>query len=73
MKYNIIVKAKNSKVRSSLLGVFFPYHDSIMFTYHVEFHGGSRSDGNMIFSDIYHLVDYLMDDCGCDFLYFKKL
>lgn len=73
-KFNVMeVIAENSQVRSTLHGIFTPFRDGIIFTFRVVFYGGSRSQGNLTFSDISDLTDYLLDDCGYDSITFKKL
>ena len=67
------VIAKNSKVRSTLHGVLTANAGGgIMFTFRIEFYGGLRAQGNLIFSSISDLTDYLLDDCGYDLLTYKK-
>ena len=67
------VIAKNSKVCSSLHGVFTPLRDGIIFSFRVVFYSGSRYQGSFMFSDISDLTDYLFDDCGFDSLTLKKI
>lgn len=67
------VIAENSKDRSTLHGIFSPFRDGIMFTFRVVIYGGSRTQGNLSFSDISDLTDYLLDDCGYESITFKKL
>ena len=67
------VIAKNSKLRSTLHGVLTANAGGgIMFTFRIDFYGGSRSQGNLIFVDISDLTDYLLDDCGSDLVTYKK-
>ena len=66
------VIAKKSKVRSTLHGTLTDYSGGrIVFTFRIYFYGGSRSQGNLIFSGISELTEYLLDDCGYDSLFFK--
>ena len=68
------VIAKNSKVRSTLHGAITAYAGGgIVFTFRIDFYGGSRSQGNLIFSGISELTDYLLEDCGYDSLTFKNI
>lgn len=76
LKNLIVMKviAKNSKVRSTLNGIISAYAGGgIQFTFRIDFYGGSRSQGNLIFSDLSELTDYLLDDCGYDSLTFRKI
>lgn len=73
MEYSFKVNAKNSKVSSSLRGVISSCHDGILFTFRAKYSDGSRFQGNVTFSSIDELTDYLVDDCGCDSLSFNKI
>lgn len=68
------VIAKNSEVRSTLHGVFTSNAGGgIQFIFRIDYYGGSRSQGNLIFSGISELTEYLLDDCGYDTLTFSKI
>ena len=66
------VIAKNSKVRSTLHGVFTPFSKGYKFTYYYSY-GGIRFHDILTFSCISDLTDYLLDYCGYDLLTFKKI
>ena len=57
------VIAKNSKVCSTLHGVFTPFRDGIMFTFRINHYDGSRYQFNLKFRDISALTYYLFDVC----------
>ena len=67
------VIAKNSKVRSTLHGVFIAHAGvDIIFSY-VFSYGGICFHDEMTFQGISDLIVYLMKDCGYDSLTFKNI
>ena len=67
------VIAKNSKFGSSLNGVVTRSRDGIKFCFRAVFYDESRYEGNLYYDSLSELIDYLVDECGCDILTFKKI
>ena len=73
-KFNFMVMeiiANSSEVRSTLHGITSVCRDGIKLTFSVLFLVGKRYDGEITFSGLSDLVDYLLHDCGFDSVTFK--
>lgn len=67
------INALNNSVCCAIHCVCTSFHGNLLCTFHIKYYDGVSVRFTKVFSSYDDLINYLVDDCGCDIVTFIKI